>query len=437
MTPALIEREGLQQRPRVRNFALLLFARDLQRWFPHAHTVVSFYAGADRAGAESERHELTGTVDRQVRAALTLLARESHGITDKRDPRPNRVRYPELAVQEAVVNAIAHRDYEAAHPVRITVFADRMEIWSPGGLDPRVDRARFARGDSGAVWRNQAIAAVFRQLNLAQTEGQGIRTMRREFESQGAPAPLVEPGEGWVLCTLRAHPWTVEGVADLRRELLGRRRPQLLERVRAFALERPGNLEALRLAADADPLLGRHGALLFEVLAAAWVGSAVSSCGERGEVLAILNEAIAHLQVGGLLLALGKGSKLGDLIEVRRRWLADLDGARLAPDELPGVVAAVLAADDRLLALELLDGNLPEDADPPAAVRVLRAEALIGAMKRVHDLLAGSSLTARLRSFAEQDRDRITERFAADLAALPEPEFEAEVTRLCVAFAEA
>jgi ATP-dependent DNA helicase RecG len=202
--PPLCMREPLTNVLRPRNFALLLFGRNVQRFIPGAFSLFSMYLGTDRSEAHAERHELAGSVIEQARRLRLLLEAQAYTAFDKTDPdTPNAVKYPQRALYEAMGNALAHRDYELVDPVRITAFGDRVEFLSPGPLPLGVDAAAFERGEAPPQWRNQALAWFFNRLQLAQAEGQGIlRTMREE----GCPPPRFQTNKQSVVCVLPAHP---------------------------------------------------------------------------------------------------------------------------------------------------------------------------------------------------------------------------------------
>lgn len=189
-----------------RNFALLLFGKEPTRFFPGAWTKVSFYPGKDRSEPTAERHDLTGTVAGQAKKALDLLKTHASTVYDKESPEPNAAKYPERALQEAVINAIVHRDYEQEEPTSITVFADRVEIRSPGALPRAVSKEKFLAGRASPSWRNQSLAYFFNKLQLAQAEGQGIPTIIRTMQQLGSPAPQFDLEESAVTCVLPAHP---------------------------------------------------------------------------------------------------------------------------------------------------------------------------------------------------------------------------------------
>ena len=82
---------------------------------------------------------MTGSIIEQAKKAIELLNTQAYMAFDKTSSKPNQVKYPIRALQEALINAIVHRDYEIPQPIRITIFADRIEIMSPGTLHWGVD----------------------------------------------------------------------------------------------------------------------------------------------------------------------------------------------------------------------------------------------------------------------------------------------------------
>lgn len=205
--PSLCVREPLTNVLRPRNFAILLFGRNVQRFVPGAFSLFSVYPGTDRSDRHAERHELAGSVIEQARRLQPLLNSQTYTAFDKADPKtPNASKYPLSALYEAMGNALAHRDYELPDPVRITVFADRIEFLSPGSLPLGIDATLFARGEAPPKWRNLALAWFFNRLQLAQAEGQGIPTILRSMRDEGCPPPIFRPSSDAVICILPAHP---------------------------------------------------------------------------------------------------------------------------------------------------------------------------------------------------------------------------------------
>lgn len=208
LVPPLFVRNNFTGLLQPRNFSLLMFGKksSITSIFPEAHTIVSIYKGLDRSEPTSERHTLTGSIIEQAKKANELLNTQAYMAFDKTSIKPNQVKYPIRALQEALINAVVHRDYEVPHPIRITIFADRIEIVSPGSLHWGVDKTKFLSGSASPKWRNQSFAYLFNKLQLAQSEGQGIPTIFRTMKEEGCPIPIFEIETESVTCILPAHP---------------------------------------------------------------------------------------------------------------------------------------------------------------------------------------------------------------------------------------
>ncbi len=208
LVPPLFVRTMIDGILRPRNFTLLLFGKktSINRWYTDAFTYLSIYDGTDRSASTAKRYELSGSIIEQAKQAIALLNQQAYATFDKTDKMPNQVKYPIRALQEAVLNAIVHRDYSISDPIRITVFSDRIEIRSPGELYWGIEKEQFLKGKASARWRNQSFAYLFNKLQLTQADGQGIPTIFRTMREQGCPEPIFELGAEHVTCILRAHP---------------------------------------------------------------------------------------------------------------------------------------------------------------------------------------------------------------------------------------
>lgn len=93
---------------------------------------------------------------------------------------------PYKVIREAVVNAVMHRDYQVNQPIMVVRYSNRIEIRNAGySLKPEA-----MLGEMGSKLRNPILAAVLYDLNLAETKGSGIRTMRRLLDNAGLTAPV-------------------------------------------------------------------------------------------------------------------------------------------------------------------------------------------------------------------------------------------------------
>jgi ATP-dependent DNA helicase RecG len=189
-----------EARPVPSYLAVLLFHREPTRFIPGAYVVFLAYDGISRTEAHSVRFEATAPLPNLIRDLMDRLQLYTGVSIDKSasavEIQQNRPRYSLRAVQEAVVNAFAHRDYESAEPVRVTVFSDRLEIASPGGPVPGADPERLRRGDAQPLWRNPSLASFLLKLQLAQASGQGLGTILRETKAISGREPQIIPGLG-------------------------------------------------------------------------------------------------------------------------------------------------------------------------------------------------------------------------------------------------
>ena len=114
--------------------------------------------------------------------------------------RDERLELPEDAVREALVNAIAHRDYRSTANVKMYIFHDRLEIVTPGGLP-----AGMREEDLGikSVPRNRLLFGMFHRMGMVEQIGSGIRRIRQECRDYGVAEPLIEVSEHWVTTTFR------------------------------------------------------------------------------------------------------------------------------------------------------------------------------------------------------------------------------------------
>ena len=115
---------------------VLLCTREPQRWLPHAYVQAVSYAG-ERTDIDyqTDARDIGGPLDEQVAEALHFVRRNMLVRATKATARAERPQFSDRAVFEALVNAVAHRDYSVAGArVRLHMFGDRLELYVPGGL---------------------------------------------------------------------------------------------------------------------------------------------------------------------------------------------------------------------------------------------------------------------------------------------------------------
>ena len=115
---------------------VLLCTPEPQQWLPHACIQAVSYAG-ERTDTDyqTDARDIGGPLDEQVAEALHFVRRNMLVRATKRLARSERPQFSERAVFEALVNAVAHRDYSMAGArIRLHLFGDRLELYVPGAL---------------------------------------------------------------------------------------------------------------------------------------------------------------------------------------------------------------------------------------------------------------------------------------------------------------
>ncbi|MCL6449774.1 MAG: putative DNA binding domain-containing protein [Acetobacteraceae bacterium] len=152
---------------------LVLFGREPQRHLPFAQINAARFPGRDSSLEPSDRKDLTGRlldVIDQAERFLDLHLRVPHEIRGfEPEPKPE---LPKEALREAIVNAVAHRDYTIHGPVRLFVFDDRVEVHTPGKPPNTVDEGAMRAGTH--VVRNPRIYARLSDAGLVTRAGTGI-----------------------------------------------------------------------------------------------------------------------------------------------------------------------------------------------------------------------------------------------------------------------
>jgi predicted HTH transcriptional regulator len=119
-------------------------------------------------------------VKRNTRVAAKVVGFERREITE----------YPYSAIREAITNAVTHRDYwRRGTEVRVSIFANRIEVQSPGRLPPPLTLATL--GDEH-VLRNELIAQLLFNIRYIERWNTGVERMRRQMREHGLSEPVFE-----------------------------------------------------------------------------------------------------------------------------------------------------------------------------------------------------------------------------------------------------
>jgi ATP-dependent DNA helicase RecG len=129
-----------------------------------------------------DRQEFGGSLFKQFSDVHYLLESIGKSITttDERPSSDSRD-YPEIALREALLNMILHREYAVSESNLIKIFSDRIEFISPGGLVDGISSEDIASGYS--AFRNPYLAEVLQRLHYAEAHGTGISKMLEAYKT--------------------------------------------------------------------------------------------------------------------------------------------------------------------------------------------------------------------------------------------------------------
>lgn len=179
------------------NAGILLFGKDPQRFIRGAHITAVRFAGPEM-GDNFTRQDITGSLPDQIRRAETfLLDNLRRGVQlGPTMARAETLEYPMEAARELVVNAVSHRDYSVqGDGIRLFIFADRLEVTSPGGLPGPVTLANIV---DERYSRNSIIVQVLSDLGFIERLGYGVDRVIALMSDRHMPAPqFAETGGGF------------------------------------------------------------------------------------------------------------------------------------------------------------------------------------------------------------------------------------------------
>lgn len=202
--------------------AALLCTLAPQRWLRNAEIIAVAHAGlANDPADQVDALEIQGPLDRQILDAVHFVRRNMR--TPARKPL-GRVDYPQYdlaAVFEAVVNAVAHRDYSRhAQRIRLFLYADRLELYTPGELPNSMTIESMT---AISAPRNEVIASLFARYypvndplfgknQLMDRRGAGVRLILDRSHALSGRWPVYRNlGDMELLLTLFAAPGPPDG----------------------------------------------------------------------------------------------------------------------------------------------------------------------------------------------------------------------------------
>jgi len=201
--------------------AILLFGRQPQRFTQPSEVKCAHFHGIQVAKPIPSYQTYKGTAFELVDQSIDFVMSKinvSVGTRAEGPQAPVEYEIPREVVAEAIVNAIAHRDYSSNGSVQVMLFADRLEVWNPGTLPPSLTTQQL-REHHGSFPRNPLLAEPLYLTKYIERMGTGTQDMIRRCVAAGLPEPEFKLTDGFVSMIRRpqahdeAHVGTKSGLS--------------------------------------------------------------------------------------------------------------------------------------------------------------------------------------------------------------------------------
>lgn len=199
---------------------ILLFGKNPNRYLPQAGISACAYRRKEKDYEAVEREIIrgpivarligekeivdTGLVERAIEFVRRNTGSSSYLVEGRRIDRPD---YPEEVIREAIVNAIAHRDYTiSGTDIELSIYSDRLEVISPGRLPNTVTIERMKAGCR--VTRNELIKEVLRDYHYIEATGLGVprKIIAGMLRHNGTEPDLIEEEYSFMVRLWREKP---------------------------------------------------------------------------------------------------------------------------------------------------------------------------------------------------------------------------------------
>ncbi len=253
-TKALLTHLNLLDKGKPTNAAIMLFGSNPQHFHRPAETKCIHCHGTEYRRPFASLQVYGGDVFEQADQARDfVLGKINRPVGTRADSitAPAHYELPPEAVEEAIVNAIAHRDYNSNASVEIRLFADRLEVWNPGTL-PGTLTLDDLHDDHPSVPNNPLIAESLYLTRYIEKAGSGTQRMIELCREAGLPEPDFELRAGSFIATLWRDWLTTTVIAQL--DLNVRQRQAVLI---AKTSERLSNLDYQKAFGVSKPTASR------------------------------------------------------------------------------------------------------------------------------------------------------------------------------------
>ena len=194
----LLENLNLIEEGNLKRAALLLFHPNPEKFITGAYVKIGYFQREADLVFQDEVH---GNLIEQVEKTIELLFTKyiKAIISYEGIHRVETYEYPKEAVREALLNAIAHKDYSGLTPIQVRVYRDKLMIWNEGTLPENWTLEKLLQSHSSRPY-NPDIANAFFRCGYVESWGRGVHIMAKLCQAQGLPQPFynIDGSDFWI-----------------------------------------------------------------------------------------------------------------------------------------------------------------------------------------------------------------------------------------------
>lgn len=190
----ILTRLKLLEKGKLKNAAVVLYAKEMDSDFSQCMIKMARFRGVSKLDDFIDNQQVVGNSFKLLAEASNFMKKHlsiASYFEENSFVRVDKFTVPVLAVREAMVNAICHRNYQNASAISLAIFDDRMEIWNSGTL-PKELSLESLKDKHESYPRNKLIAGTLYKLGLIERWGNGTLKIFDECREHGIPEPIFE-----------------------------------------------------------------------------------------------------------------------------------------------------------------------------------------------------------------------------------------------------
>lgn len=211
--PKVLSHLNLYLADGITNSALLAFGKNPQQFFPAAVVKCAHFHGDFIAKPIPDHRVIKGDIFMQVNEAVDFILAKiavSVGMRLESNEAPLKYEIPRPVIAEAIVNAVAHRDYQSTGSVQVMLFSDRVTISNPGSLPMELTLEKL-KHDHASYPKNPHLAETLYQAGYIERFGTGTGEIFRLCAAAGLREPTFNLEEGFSITIYRPTTGQVSG----------------------------------------------------------------------------------------------------------------------------------------------------------------------------------------------------------------------------------